>query len=58
MRGGYGKRVVVAPLLEVIDLRVHYPGEGPPVRAVDGVSFRLERGETSADLTPISFAAA
>jgi oligopeptide/dipeptide ABC transporter ATP-binding protein len=33
------------PLLEVEDLRVHYPGG---VRAVDGVSFLLEQGETYA----------
>ncbi len=35
-------------LLEVEDLRVQYPGAGRPVRAVDGASFRLERGETYA----------
>ena len=27
---------------------MHYPGDGAPVRAVDGVSFRLQRGETYA----------
>ena len=36
-------------LLEVEDLHVHYAGtHGRPVRAVDGVSFRLARGETYA----------
>ncbi len=41
-----------APLLEVRDLVMHYRssgllgGSGPPVRAVDGVSFTLARGET------------
>jgi oligopeptide/dipeptide ABC transporter ATP-binding protein len=40
--------MIMAPLLEVDDLQVHYPGEGAPVRAVDGVSFHLERGETYA----------
>jgi oligopeptide/dipeptide ABC transporter ATP-binding protein len=37
-------------LLEVKDLEVHYPGSDPqrPVRAVDGVSFSLRRGETYA----------
>jgi len=35
-------------LLEVQDLRVHFPGTNGPVRAVDGASFGLERGETYA----------
>ena len=37
-------------LLEVQNLEVHYPGADPlrPVRAVDGVSFSLRRGETYA----------
>jgi peptide/nickel transport system ATP-binding protein len=35
-------------LLQVRDLRVQFPGAGAPVRAVDGVSFTLERGETYA----------
>ncbi|MDE1170549.1 MAG: ATP-binding cassette domain-containing protein [Verrucomicrobium sp.] len=42
-----------APLLEVKDLRVHYPArggwfskQGEPVRAVDGVSFTVEKGKT------------
>ncbi|MGG5819474.1 ABC transporter ATP-binding protein [Falsiroseomonas sp. HW251] len=44
-----------APLLEVQDLQVHFApprrligGTAPPVRAVDGVSFVLERGKTLA----------
>ena len=41
------------PLLVVEDLVKHYPGHGflsreRPVRAVDGVSFELEPGETLA----------
>jgi oligopeptide/dipeptide ABC transporter ATP-binding protein len=44
---------VAEPLLEVTNLVKHYPARGmfrrqPPVRAVDGVSFGVERGETLA----------
>ena len=45
---------MTAPLLAVEDLVKHYTTEGlfaakaPPVRAVDGVSFTVERGETLA----------
>ncbi len=36
------------PLLEVQDLRVYFPGKtrARPIRAVDGVSFTLHKGET------------
>jgi len=34
------------PLLQVEDLRTHFLTEGGTVRAVDGVSFTLERGKT------------
>jgi len=43
---------LIAPLLEVRDLVKHYTARrmfgasAPPVRAVDGVSLTLERGET------------
>ena len=37
-----------APLLEVEGLEVQYPGMRSPVRAVDGISFSLHRGETYA----------
>jgi peptide/nickel transport system ATP-binding protein len=36
------------PLLEVSGLKVHYPGAGRPVRAVDGVSFSIQQGQTFA----------
>ena len=41
------------PLLDVRDLVMHYPGtglfkKGPTVRAVDGVSFTVGKGETLA----------
>ena len=38
----------VSALLQVRDLRVHYPGATGPLRAVDGLTFALERGETYA----------
>jgi len=36
------------PLLSVENLSVHYAGSDAPVRAVDGVSFSLQQGETYA----------
>ena len=36
------------PLLRVRDLRMAIHGDGPPVRAVDGVSFDIAAGETFA----------
>ncbi|MGD9713027.1 MAG: ABC transporter ATP-binding protein [Thermomicrobiales bacterium] len=33
------------PLLEIIDLEVHYPTRRGPIRAVDGVSLTLHAGE-------------
>ncbi|HEU0251038.1 MAG TPA: hypothetical protein VFR48_09980, partial [Solirubrobacteraceae bacterium] len=43
-----GPAAAVGPLLDVSDLRVSFAigsGSRPPVRAVDGVSFQLRRGE-------------
>jgi len=37
-----------AALLEVHGLEVHYPGTSGPVRAVDGIEFSLQKGETYA----------
>ena len=34
------------PFLEVKDLKVHFPTEDGLVRAVDGVSFSVEKGKT------------
>src|SRR3954453_5167125 len=34
------------PLLEVIDLRVHFETDDGLVKAVDGISYTVERGET------------
>lgn len=39
-------RPVSGTILEVTDLRTHFPTERGVVRAVDGVSFTLERGKT------------
>jgi peptide/nickel transport system ATP-binding protein len=36
------------PLLRVDDLRVQYPAVPRPIRAVDGVSLRVEKGQTLA----------
>ena len=36
----------MAPLLEVDDLRIHFRTDDGLVRAVDGISFSLERGHT------------
>ena len=37
-----------APLIEVRDLHVHYPGREDPARAVDGVDLDVREGETLA----------
>jgi peptide/nickel transport system ATP-binding protein len=37
---------VAEPLLEVRDLRVHFPTDDGLVKAVDGISFSLQQGET------------
>ena len=34
------------PLLEVRNLKVHFPTDDGLVKAVDGISFKIERGET------------
>src|SRR6188474_3342115 len=36
----------MAPLLEVEDLRVHFETEDGLVKAVDGISYTVERGQT------------
>ena len=33
-------------ILEVKDLKKYYPGQGGPVKAVDGISFSILRGTT------------
>jgi peptide/nickel transport system ATP-binding protein len=41
-----GKHAVAGPYLQVNDLHVSFPTEDGIVRAVDGVSFTVERGQT------------
>ena len=36
----------MSPLLEVEDLRVHFPTEDGLVRAVDGISYSIDAGGT------------
>ena len=36
------------PVVNVKNLRVFFPQEGLPIKAVDGVSFKIEEGETLA----------
>jgi len=36
----------MSPLLQVEDLKVHFTGHGVTVKAVDGLSFSVERGRT------------
>ena len=43
-----GDTAKMASLLEIDDLQVHYPGELAPVRAVDGLSLAVNKGETYA----------
>ena len=43
-----GDHVSAAPLVEVRDLHVEYPGRDGPARAVDGVSLAVSEGETLA----------
>jgi len=44
---GEGRAPTITPLLSVADLSVVFQRRGrPPVRAVDGVSFEIERGQT------------
>jgi len=43
-----GETANVASLLEIDDLQVHYPGESGPVRAVDGLTLAVDKGETYA----------
>jgi ABC-type oligopeptide transport system ATPase subunit len=40
------REALLAPLLEVRDLRVHFPAKPAPVKAVDGVSFTVGERET------------
>jgi peptide/nickel transport system ATP-binding protein len=37
---------MAAPLLEVIDLRVHFETDDGLVKAVDGISYTVDRGQT------------
>jgi peptide/nickel transport system ATP-binding protein len=44
--GAVGDRPVTGAMLEVRDLRIHFPTDDGIVKAVDGLSFSLDRGKT------------
>jgi len=45
-QGKVGEQPTTGAMLEVRDLRVHFPTDDGLVKAVDGLSFALERGKT------------
>jgi peptide/nickel transport system ATP-binding protein len=44
--GAVGERPTTGAMLEVRDLRIHFPTDDGIVKAVDGLSFSLDRGKT------------
>ena len=49
---------MAAPLLEVEDLRVHFETEDGLVKAVDGISYTVDRGQTLGIGEPVPSATA
>src|SRR3546814_16117524 len=49
-RSGRGEKMDTNRLIEVEDLRIHFPLEDRTVKAVDGVSWHLDKGETLAEV--------
>ncbi len=47
MHNAHPQPAAGTPLLEVLQLTVSFPGPRGELRAVDGVSFRLEKGQTT-----------
>src|SRR3546814_10103376 len=44
-RSGRGEKMDTNRLIEVEDLRIHFPLEDRTVKAVDGVSWHIDKGE-------------
>src|SRR3546814_15169399 len=47
-RSGRGEKMETNRLIEVEDLRIHFPLEDRTVKAVEGVSWTIDKGETLA----------
>ena len=48
LAGQADKRMDEKRIVEAVDLKIHFPLEDNTVKAVDGISFHIDRGETLA----------